>query len=151
MGFKQNLGSWSKSEEAELQWKKHSVGFLFHTIKTPSWPLESSYAATFWAAWTSSSSASHRWVSLFLSLGFILLGIAANHHSQWSPFSGEQIGGSIRRALVRGSILPGLTWPDGRLHGLHRRWLQHSPPDLLHRRLRRRRPENSLGSFQGLR
>ena len=33
-------------------------------------------------------------------------------------FSGEQIGGSIRRALVRGPVLPGLAGAARRVHGL---------------------------------
>ena len=64
---------------------------------------------------------------------------------------GEQICRSIRRPLVRGSVLPGLTGAARGLHEIHRRWVPLSSPDVLRRRLRRRRPQTSLASFQGLR
>lgn len=64
---------------------------------------------------------------------------------------GEQICRSIRRPLVRGSVLPGLTGAARGLHEIHRRWISLSSSDVLHRRLRRRRPQTSLASFQGLR
>lgn len=52
---------------------------------------------------------------------------------------------------MRGSVLPGLTGAARGLHEIHRRWVPLSSPDLLRRRLRRRRPQTSPASFQGLR
>ncbi|KAM2875234.1 hypothetical protein COP2_018398 [Malus domestica] len=53
---------------------------------------------------------------------------------------GQQIGGgSIRRAVMRGPVLPRLGGPARRVQRLHRGPGPNSPPDLLHRRLRRQR------------
>jgi len=62
-------------------------------------------------------------VSLTLSfvasnLWFVSI-VTHSEHCFHVVVAGDQICRSIRRALMRGPVLPGLTGPIGRVHGVH--------------------------------